>query len=93
MKRLLIVAFILTSSTSHAESFASAPNQVGGWTTLTDNTCRYDKTRPEAVSFNVKGEKAYACYWFSKEIIYFQTEDKMLRWMLKSAFTLHKGVV
>ena len=94
MKRLLIVAFILTKChPAYAEPFAYATNSVGGWTTLTDEACRYDKTRPEAVSSNAKGEKSYACYWFGKEIIYFQTGDKQLRWLPKKDFTLIRGVV
>ena len=92
---LLSVALTLTSiPPAHADDyFAFAPNTIGGWTMLTENTCRYDKTLPEAYATNNKGDKAYGCYWFGIKVIYFQDSQGNVRYMEKKDFILRKNML
>lgn len=93
----LIVAFILTVSpfwgAVNAKEFATSPNNIGGNTYLTDDTCRYDKTLPEAYTTDDKNHKTFACYFFGVTRIYFRTSDGVLRSLPKKDFQLINGVV
>jgi hypothetical protein len=93
--KTLSVAFILTSfHPAHADDyFAYAPNAIGGWTMLTENACRYNKTLPEAYATNQKNEKAYGCYWFGNKVIYFQDSEGNVRYMEKKDFILKRNML
>jgi hypothetical protein len=93
--KTLSVAFIL--ATAHPvnadEYFAFAPNTIGGWTMLTEHSCRYDKTLPEAYTTNQKGDKAYGCYWFGIKVIYFKDSQGNVRYMEKKDFILKRNMI
>ena len=95
MLKTLSVAFILTSfPPAHAdEYYAFAPNTIGGWTMLTENPCRYDKTLPEAYATNQKGDKAYGCYWFGNKVVYFRDSNGNVRYMEKKDFILRRNML
>lgn len=95
MLKTLSVAFILTSAHPAVadEYYAFAPNAIGGWTMLTEHTCRYDKSLPEAYSTNQKGDKAFGCYWFGNKVIYFRDSNGNVRYMEKKDFILKRSML
>jgi len=89
-----IVALSLTSCHPvYAKEFAIANNSIGGQTVLTDDTCRFDKTLPEAYTTDAKGNRAYGCYWFGSSRIYFQTQDGTVRSMPKKDFDIIDHII
>ncbi len=84
----LLVAITLTSiqPASAEDYYAFAPNHLGGWTMLTKNACRYDKTLPEAFTTDHKGNRTFSCYWFGIKRVIFQTDGGYIRSMPKQDF-------
>jgi hypothetical protein len=95
MLNTLTVAFILASTAPAAVDnyYAFAPNQIGGWTYLTKNSCRYDKTMTEAYTTDAKGNKTYECYWFGITNIFFKTSDNVVRSLPKRDFETVSNVI
>ena len=90
----LIVAFNLTAALpAYATDYAQAPNHIGGVTVLTDQPCKFDKSLPEAYTTDAKGDKTLACYWFGKDIIYFEPTDSIVRFLPKKDFVLIKNII
>lgn len=91
----LFVAITLTSiqPVKAEDYYAFAPNHLGGWTMLTKNACRYDKTLPEAFTTDYRGNRTFSCYWFGIKRVLFQTNGGFIHSMPKSDFEIVHSVI
>ena len=60
---------------------------------LTDRTCKFDKTLPEAYYTDLNGDRSTLCYWFGVKQVHFESPTEELRSIPKKQFHLVKNMI
>lgn len=84
--RKLALVLLLVAGCAQADMYAVAPNQIGGYTVLSQKTCPTNPKWKSAYAFSRSNTASFACWYIEGDSVMFVTQSGIIRSMKLESF-------